>query len=366
MESLIHLGLFAAKIILVAVGVIVAVGGVVAVISLIQQRFRMKPALQVDAIHEEWNELKDQMETLGLEKKELKSFLKSKEKAQKAKEKAKLKGKEQEKENETQTSEGSLAETQQKSAKLFVLRFNGDKEASQVDSLRMEVSSILSTATPSDEVLIEIESPGGTVHGYGFAASQLERLKQAKIPLTVAVNRVAASGGYLMSCVADRIIASPFSIIGSVGVVAALPNIHRLLKKNDIDMKEYTAGEFKRTVGIFTEITPKAEEKFLQQLTEVHTQFRDFVLKYRPQLKDFEFATGEYWLAARAKELGLVDSLSTSDDYILSKLQQGWKVFEIKYQRKKSFLEKLTQGAEQAAAQAAQKFFEKLENHWYP
>ena len=223
--------------------------------------------------------------------------------------------------------------------RLFVIDFDGSMDAGEVASLREEITAVLAVAKPEDEVLLRLESGGGVVHGYGLAASQLDRLKQHKIPLTVAVDKVAASGGYMMACIADRIIAAPFAIVGSIGVVAQLPNFHKLLKKNKIDVEQFTAGEFKRTVTMFAENTDKGREKFQRELEETHVLFKDFVRQHRPVLDIDDVATGEHWFGYQALSLRLVDELKTSDDYLLSQMAQR-QVFLVKYEIKKSFAEK--------------------------
>lgn len=203
---------------------------------------------------------------------------------------------------------------------LYVLDFAGDIKATQVEQLRNEISAVLTVASSGDEVLLRLESPGGSVNGYGLAASQLQRLRDHKIPLTVCIDKVAASGGYLMACVAERIVAAPFAIIGSIGVVAQIPNFHRLLKKNDIDIELLTAGEYKRTLTLFAENTDKGRQKFQEELEKIHHQFRDYVLGNRQQLDIHKVATGEHWLAHDAFDLRLVDSLKTSDEYLNEKM----------------------------------------------
>jgi serine protease SohB len=219
---------------------------------------------------------------------------------------------------------------------VYVLDFEGDVLASGVTSLREEISAITAVARPEDEVVVRLESPGGGVAHYGLAAAQLARLKDKKVKLTVCVDRVAASGGYMMACVADRIVAAPFAIVGSIGVVAQVPNVNRLLKKHDIDFEEMTAGEYKRTVSMFGEITEKGRQKFGEQLEETHTLFKDFVKTQRPALDVAKVATGEYWLAKRALELGLVDQLSTSDDYLLSRVDDA-NLFQVQFRPEQSW-----------------------------
>lgn len=232
----------------------------------------------------------------------------------------------------------------QKKPSLFVIDFVGDIKATQVEQLRDEISAILLIATPDDEVLIRLESPGGSVNGYGLAASQLQRIRDIHIPLTVCIDKVAASGGYLMACVAHRIVAAPFAIVGSIGVVAQLPNFHRLLKKNDIDVELITAGEHKRTLTLLGENTKAGRQKFQEDLDTIHSQFKEYVLKNRSQLDISKIATGEYWLGKDALNLKLVDQLETSDSYLDNKLQthQG---FKIQIKGKQSLTDKLLKPA---------------------
>jgi serine protease SohB len=227
--------------------------------------------------------------------------------------------------------------------RLFVVDFEGDTDAEQVSSLREEITAILTIATPEDEVLVKVESAGGVVHGYGLAASQLMRIKQRNIPLTIAVDKVAASGGYMMACVADKILAAPFAIIGSIGVVAGLPNFNRLLKKHEVDYELFTAGEFKRTVTMFGENSEKAKQKFNQELEDVHVLFKDFVTSNRESLDIDKVATGEHWYGTDALTRGLVDELQTSDDYQMS-LLESHKLIGVKCEIKKGLAEKLGLG----------------------
>ena len=226
-------------------------------------------------------------------------------------------------------------------SRLFVIEFDGNVTADAVDCLREEITAILMLATTKDQVLLKLESPGGSVNGYGLAAAQLQRLKDKGIFLTVAVDKVAASGGYLMACVANRIIASPFSILGSIGVVAQIPNIHRLLKKHDVDVDVLTAGKYKRTLTLLGENNQEGREKFQEQLTDIHISFKDFVSKHRPTLDIEEVATGEYWLGEKALELQLVDEILTSDDFILNAVEKG-SVYSLEYEFKESLSDKIS------------------------
>lgn len=227
--------------------------------------------------------------------------------------------------------------------RLWVLNFDGDLQASAVGALRNEVTAILTLAEEGDEVLACIESPGGMVHGYGLAASQLHRIRRHPgVKLTVAVDKVAASGGYLMACIGERILAAPFAIVGSIGVVAQIPNVHRLLKRNDIDVEVLTAGEFKRTLTVFGENTEDGRRKFVEELEDVHTLFKDFVAEQRPSLDVDRVATGEAWHGTRAVELGLVDELMTSDEYLTAACKDA-DAYEVKWVEPRSRLEQLVQ-----------------------
>ncbi|MEN3158777.1 protease SohB [Alkalimonas sp. NCh-2] len=242
----------------------------------------------------------------------------------------------------------------------FVIDFHGSMGASEVDALREEVTAVLAAAEDGDDVLVRLESGGGVVHGYGLGASQLDRLRQRGIELTVAVDKVAASGGYMMACIANRIIAAPFAIIGSIGVLAQLPNFHRLLKKNDIDFEQFTAGEFKRTITLFGENTAQGREKFQQELEQTHQLFKDHVFRHRDVLDMEQVATGEYWLASQALEYKLVDKLQTSDDFLLERVQQR-RVLQVKFQPKKKLAERVGAGA----SSALQHLWQKLPfGHW--
>ncbi len=222
----------------------------------------------------------------------------------------------------------------------FILDFKGDVAATQVEQLRQEITALLSIATKKDEVVVRLESPGGSVNGYGLAAAQLQRIRDRHIPLTVCIDQVAASGGYLMACVANRIIAAPFAIVGSIGVVAQLPNFHRWLKKNNIDVELLTAGEYKRTLTVFGENTEAGRKKFQSDLEKIHTVFRNYILSNRQMLNIDEIATGEHWLATDALQLGLVDHLQTSDDY-LQEHYEDYRTYALKIHVKQPWYTKI-------------------------
>ena len=224
--------------------------------------------------------------------------------------------------------------------RLFVLNFDGDLAASAVESLRREVSAVLLTATDDDEVLVRLDSAGGMVHGYGLGASQLARFRSRSVKLTVAVDKVAASGGYMMAAVADRILAAPFAVVGSIGVVAQIPNVHRLLKKHDVDVEVLTAGRHKRTLDFLGENTQQGREKLREELHDIHALFQEFVGTYRPGLDLDAVSTGEAWYGQRALERSLVDELVTSDEYLVSACDEA-DIFEVSWVQPKRPIERL-------------------------
>jgi len=226
---------------------------------------------------------------------------------------------------------------------VYVLTFIGSIMASEVEQLRDQISFLLQIAQPADEIVVRLTSPGGAVPQYGLASSQLERLKQAGLRCVVCVDTVAASGGYMMAAVADKIIAAPFAIIGSIGVVAGIPNFHRVLQKNEVDYHLFTAGKYKRTVTPFTEVTDEGKQKLQDDITAIHEAFKRLIKEGRPDVDIEEIATGEYWLASQAKEKGLVDEIMTSDDYLGSKLDDC-EVIEITTETEQNRLEKLIEG----------------------
>ncbi len=236
--------------------------------------------------------------------------------------------------------------------RLFVLDFHGDIEASRVGALREEISALLQVAQPQDEVLVRLESAGGVVHGYGLAASQLRRIRDHGLHLTAAVDKVAASGGYLMACVANHITAAPFAIVGSIGVVAQMPNFNRLLRQNNIDYELHTAGEYKRTLTMFGENSEAARTKFREELDETHALFKSFVATNRPQLSLERVATGEHWYGTQALELKLIDEVRTSDDWLLQKVKSA-DVYELNYRLRRSLRQQLMGGLTRLSSRAA-------------
>lgn len=317
---------------------LLVIAGIIAmIIAFKQKKSHQAGELVITDLSQEYKENTKRLADFHLSEEALKQIEKVRKKEEKQKSKL-----------EKERLKKDLELENQRKPHLFVLNFKGDISASETAALREEVSAIIAVAKPEDEVLLRLESPGGVVHGYGLAASQLARLKKHQIKLTVAVDKVAASGGYMMACVADKIVAAPFAIIGSVGVVAQVPNIHRLLKKHNVDVDVMTAGEYKRTVTLLGENTEKGKEKFQQELDETHQLFKQFVAQHRPQLIDIEsISTGEHWFGEQALGLKLIDDIATSDDFILDAMQDKL-VLSVKYTIKKSFAQKLGKQVEKS------------------
>lgn len=336
--------------ILEVITLLLVVAAVVAmIIAMKQKKAHLHGELVITDLSREFEENSKILSNFHLSEDELKEAEKAEKKAEKAKAKA-LKA---------QRKKGENTESERKPS-LYVLHFKGDISASETAALREEISAIVQVAKPNDEVLLCLESPGGVVHGYGLAASQLMRLKQHNIKLTVAVDKVAASGGYMMACVADKIVSAPFAIIGSIGVVAQIPNIHRLLKKHDVDVDVMTAGEYKRTVTMLGENTEKGKQKFQQELEETHQLFKQFVSQNRPHLDVEQVATGEHWFGQQALNLNLVDEIMTSDDLLLQAMKEK-QLIGVKYVVKKSLLQKVGKQAEESVDNIALRWLKKNE-----
>ncbi|XOV88399.1 MAG: protease SohB [Pseudomonadota bacterium] len=322
MEFLIEYGLFLAKTLTLVVSVLVFVAMVIGMSQ--RSRNTDRGHIEVRSLNDNIEGITNNLRQMVLDGQTYKQEVKARKKAEKEEKKARKHARE------------SLA----RKPRVYVVDFNGDIAANEVKQLREEVTAILSVAEPMDEVVVRLESPGGQVHGYGLAASQLKRIVSKGIPLTVAVDKVAASGGYMMACIGTRIIAAPFALLGSIGVVAQLPNFHRLLKKNDVDVEILTAGEYKRTLTIFGENTERGREKFQAELEDVHALFKEFVSENRPAVNINEVATGEAWYGRRALSHQLVDELKTSDEYLYDRCQQA-DVYQVRFVDDKNRIDKV-------------------------
>lgn len=329
MDLIANYGLFLAKIVTVvaAIGILVTV-----IVNVAGRKRHQRGELRLTNLSEQYQEMQEEMQVARLDSHQQKLWHKTQKKKHKLEAKQ---AKARAKRGETVISDKPT---------LYVLDFKGSMDAHEVTSLREEITAVLAVVKPEDEVLLRLESPGGVVHGYGLAASQLQRLRDSKVRLTVAVDKVAASGGYMMACVADKIVAAPFSIIGSIGVVAQVPNFHRLLKRNDIDVELHTAGQYKRTLTLFGENTEQGREKFREDLNETHQLFKQFVHDMRPSLDIDAVATGEHWYGTQAYEKGLVDAVSTSDDLLIN-LMKDHDVINVHYTRRKKMMDRFTGSA---------------------
>ncbi|MDU4843172.1 MAG: protease SohB [Leclercia adecarboxylata] len=332
MELLSEYGLFLAKI----ATVVIAIAVIAVLIVNLTQRKRQRGELRITRLSEQYTEMQEEMSVALLDAHQQKLWHKAQKKKHKldakaAKQKAKL-------------------EQRPEAAKprVYVLDFKGSMDAHEVTSLREEITAVLAVARPEDQVVLRLESPGGVVHGYGLASSQLQRLRDKKIPLTVAVDKVAASGGYMMACVAEKIVAAPFSIIGSIGVVAQIPNFNRFLKNKDIDVELHTAGQYKRTLTLLGENTEEGRQKFREDLNDTHQLFKSFVQQMRPSLDIEQVATGEHWYGTQALDKGLVDQVGTSDDLLLG-LMEGRELVGVRYTRRKKLMDRFTNSAAESA-----------------
>ena len=328
MELLFQYGLFLAKI----VTVVVAIAVIAVLIINLSQRKRQRGELRITNLSEQHKEMQEDLAVALLDGPQQKLWHKAQKKKLKLEAKAaKAKAKQGE------------AETNHK-PRVWVIDFKGSMDAHEVASLREEVTAVLTVATPQDQVVVRLESPGGVVHGYGLAASQLQRIRDKQILLTVAVDKVAASGGYMMACVANKIVAAPFAILGSIGVVAQIPNLNRFLKNKDIDIELHTAGQYKRTLTLLGENTDEGRQKFREELNETHHLFKDFVKEMRPSLDIDRVATGEHWYGSQAQEKGLVDEVGTSDELLLG-LMDGRDVINVRFMQRKKMMDRFTGSA---------------------
>jgi len=330
-ELLSEYGLFLAKI----ATVVIAIIAIAVLLVNLTQRKRQRGELRITRLSEQYKEMQEDMSVSLLDSHQQKMW----HKAQKKKHKL-----------EAKAAKANAKQAQQEVIKprVYVLDFKGSMDAHEVSSLREEVTAVLAVAKPQDQVVLRLESPGGVVHGYGLAASQLQRLRDKHIPLTVAVDKVAASGGYMMACVADKIVAAPFAILGSIGVVAQIPNFNRFLKNKEIDIELHTAGQYKRTLTLLGENTEEGRQKFREDLNETHHLFKDFVHRMRPSLDIDQVATGEHWYGIQAKEKGLVDDVGTSDDLLLS-LMEGRELVGVRFTQRKRLLDRFTNSAADSA-----------------
>lgn len=348
MEYLIEYGMFLAKAATGVLAIVIVIGAITAA-GQRQRRDVRKGHIKVTQLNEHIDEMRDTLRHEILDKSAYKLLSKQENKQQKAEEKARKQQVKSEIKQEGDTLE-------ERKPRTFVLNFHGNISADEVASLREEITAVLSLAETRDQVLLRLESPGGMVHAYGLAASQLSRIKNKRIPLTICVDKVAASGGYMMACLADKLVAAPFAMIGSIGVLVQLPNFHKVLKNHDVDYEIISAGEYKRTLTTFGEITEKGRDKVQEDVETIHQLFKNWVKEHRPSVDIDRIATGEVWVGTEAKERYMVDDIRTSDEYIVEACANG-DVFEVEYEFKKSLQDKLGGAFTKSVETLYQKFF---------
>lgn len=335
MEFLSEYGLFLAKVVTLVVAFIVVIGALISAGSRGKRAANAgKGSITIVRLNDELDDMRDSMKKSVLDKAQFKQEQKLEKKRHKQEEK------ERKKQSKALVNKAQDEAPEEVKKRVYVIDFNGDIEASEVESLREEITAILSLATPHDEVLLRLESPGGMVHAYGLASSQLLRIRDKGIPLTICVDKVAASGGYMMACLASKLIAAPFAILGSIGVLVQLPNFHRLLRKHEVDYETISAGEFKTTLTTFGEITKKGRNKVKEDVEEMHVLFKNWVKQHRPAVEIDTIATGETWVGLQALELNMVDAVMTSDECIVAACEEA-DVFEVSYQIRRSLGDKL-------------------------
>lgn len=329
MEYMAQYGMFLAKV----VTIVIAIAFVVAILASSSNRQKKggaKGSIKVTKLNEHIRDMLESLQKAVLDKELLKLTLKQ----------DKLQRKQELKAVRQQRQKAAESDVTEHKKRVYVLNFKGDIAATGISSLREEITAVLSMAQVSDEVLLRLESPGGMVHAYGLASAQLTRIKEKKIPLTICVDKVAASGGYMMACLADRLVAAPFAIIGSIGVLVQMPNFHRVLKKNEVDYETIYAGEFKTTLTTFGEITQKGRDKVKEDVEDMHGLFKQWVKSHRPSVDIDKIATGEVWVGLQAKDRYMVDELKTSDEYLVNACESA-DVFEVEFELRKSIQDKV-------------------------
>jgi len=330
MEYFQEYGLFLGKALTILAAVVAVLIIVIGAIARPQRKGLHEGDLVFEKVNDEYEQLKNELQQTLLPEKDYKLWRKS----------VASKRKHQLKESQLNGQP----------KRMFYLQFDGDVQASNASALAQSIDACLLVAKPGDQFLCSLESPGGLVHGYGFAASQLARIRAAGFMLTVTIDKVAASGGYMMACIADRIIAAPFAIVGSIGVVAQIPNFNRLLKHNNIDIELHTAGEYKRTLTLFGENTDADREKFKEELEQTHQLFKQHVTQFRPSAEIDRAANGDHWYASQALDLGLVDALGTTAEQLFKAVDE-FDVYQVAYEQKKPLLERLGISAQLAVTQ---------------
>ncbi len=354
-------GLFLLKVMTFVVAILIVVFAIAA-LGMRGKKSSPEGRLEITHLNEQLDDLKEALSMSLLDDSAHKLAMKDKKAEEKAEKKA---NKAAAKKAKKQRGDGETVVANEKKKRVYVLDFDGDIRASEVEKMRREITAILTTVTSEDEVVVRLESGGGMVTSYGLAASQLDRIKQHDVPLTICVDKIAASGGYMMACVADKLIAAPFAVLGSIGVVAQIPNFNRLLKQFNIDFEMLTAGKFKRTLTMFGENTDEGREKFLEDIEKIHGQFKGYVEERRPQLDIETVATGEIWSGQDALDNKLADELLTSDAYLMKACDDS-DVMLVKYKKKKPLSERFSFGVQNTVDGLAVRWFDRLMKSRFP
>jgi len=355
-EFFFNYGLFFLKTLTFVIAVIAIVTVIVAAASRRQPGGDKEGHIEILKYNERLEDMSDALSLSLLEPIQQKQALKEKKETAKAEKKA---AKAAAKRAKKQRGSGETVVSEPSRKRVYVMDFDGDIRATNVEKLRREITAVLTTATVDDEVVVKVESGGGMVTSYGLAASQLDRLRKKKIPLTICVDKVAASGGYMMACVADKLVAAPFAVLGSIGVVAQIPNFHRLLKQFNIDFEMLTAGKYKRTLTLFGENTDEARAKFIEDIERIHQQFKSYVNERRPALDIETVATGEIWSGQDVLDMNLADQLSTSDEYLVDACEEC-DVLMVSYKEKKKLMTRLSIGIQQGIDGLLMKWIDRL------
>lgn len=327
MEYLIEYGMFLAKVVTLVVAFVILLVAIISMSTRSRRHSAGKGAISVVRLNDELDDMRDAMKRVIYDKATFRHEQKL--------EKKRHKEEERERKRQLKTEVVDPDSDNHLKKRVYVLDFDGDIEASEVESLREEITAVLSMATARDEVIVRLESPGGMVHAYGLASSQLGRIKDSGIPLTICVDKVAASGGYMMACLADKLVAAPFAILGSIGVLVQLPNFNRLLRKHDVDYETISAGEFKTTLTTFGEITQRGRDKVREDVEEMHDIFKTWVKQHRPVVDIDNIATGETWVGLQARDKNMIDEVMTSDECIVRSCEEA-DVFAVSYEIRKS------------------------------
>lgn len=363
MQWISQYGLFLAQ----AVTVVAAIAAIVLIIARARQgeAGERQAKLKIRPWHERIKGYQRELSHAGLEEAEYAA--KEKARAKKHKQEAKaLKKSLKAKAKASKDGKADTDDAPSKGRRVFVLDFVGDIKASGVESLAEQITALEGVLGQQDEVVLRLESGGGLVHAYGLAAAQLDRLRASGARLTITVDKVAASGGYMMACAADHVVAAPFAVIGSIGVVAQVPNVHRLLKKHDVDVEILTAGRYKRTLTMLGENTEEGREKFLSDLARTHELFKQHVGSRRPQLDVETVSQGDIWYGSEAIDIGLIDEVGTSQALLARYLKEEVKIFEVSLEKPRRVMDRFGKGVTGSLDRVLDRVLERnAESRWH-